>query len=186
MNSANRVSREDGEVEMSIESDSDPTLVQRRVVVGTRGDEDRSTVLSDSLTSPQVRLPNVNVTELWKLFAVPAPLSAADDGCGGEFQLTPPQGGCTVRMVELPPDAWWKGRSDASVAAVTGDEDGFHQTDTIDLVVITQGEVCCRLDEGEVVLGTGDVLIQVGTNHAWSVRGTGPCRMISVLFDGRR
>ena len=164
---------------------AEPTR-QRRVVVGIPPDDNRSRVLSDALQAPHVTLPNVNVTELWKISELPALLSAADDGCDGEFELTPPRGGCVIRFVELPPDTQWKSRSDESVTAVTGDEEGFHQTDTIDLVAVTRGEVCCRLDEGEVNLTAGDVLIQVGTNHAWSVRGDEPCHMVSVLFDGHR
>lgn len=171
---------------MSTAVNRDEPVRQRRVVVGARSSDNRSTVLSDALQPSHVTLPNLNVTELWKLYGVPAPLGVADDGCGGEFELTPPQGGCTVRFVELPPDADWKDQNLESVTAVTGNEEGFHQTDTIDLVVITHGEVCCRLDEGEVNLAAGDVLIQMGTNHAWSVRGEESCHMISVLFDGYR
>lgn len=158
---------------------------QRRVVVAAP-DGGPSKVLSDELQLPHVTLPNVNVTELWKLSGLPVPLGGTDDGCSGEFEMTPPSGGCTVRFVELPPDAHWKGQAGQSAAAVPVDEDGFHQTDTIDLVAITQGEVWCRVDEGEVKLSPGDVLIQVGANHAWSVRSEEPCHMVSVLFDGHR
>lgn len=171
---------------MSTETRSEPTARQRRVVVGSRPSDGRSTVVSDSVQPPHVALPNLSVTELWKVHGVPTGLESTDDGCAGEFELNPPQGGCTIRLVELPPDRWWKHSDDPSIRAVTGNDDGFHQTDTIDLVVITRGEVCCRLDEDEVDLGTGDVLIQVGANHAWSVRGTQPCQMICVLFDGHR
>lgn len=171
---------------MSTAPQLDQPTRQRRVIVGAQSGDNRSGVISDELQAPHVTLPNVNVTELWKLSGLPVLLSAADDGCGGEFELTPPRGGCTIRFVELPPDTHWKGQSDESVAAVTGDAEGFHQTDTIDLVAVTRGEVCCRLDEGEVNLAAGDVLIQVGTNHAWSVRGEEPCHMVSVLFDGHR
>ncbi len=39
------------------------------------------------------------------------------------------------------------------------------------------------LDEGEVLLKAGDVLIQRATNHAWSNRGERPCRIAFVLVD---
>ena len=40
------------------------------------------------------------------------------------------------------------------------------------------------LDEGEVLLKAGDVLVQCGTNHAWSNRSNAPCVVAFVLLDG--
>ena len=40
------------------------------------------------------------------------------------------------------------------------------------------------LDEGEVTLKAGDVLIQLGTNHAWSNRSGKVAKMLYVLIDG--
>lgn len=37
------------------------------------------------------------------------------------------------------------------------------------------------MDEGETLLKAGDILIQRGTNHSWSVRGTEPCIVAAVL-----
>jgi hypothetical protein len=34
-----------------------------------------------------------------------------------------------------------------------------------------------------VLLKTGDVLVQRGTNHAWSNRSDQPCRIAFVLVD---
>jgi hypothetical protein len=39
------------------------------------------------------------------------------------------------------------------------------------------------MDEGEVLLKAGDVLIQRGTNHAWSNRTDEPCHVAFVLID---
>ncbi len=39
------------------------------------------------------------------------------------------------------------------------------------------------LDEGEVHLKAGDILIQRGTNHAWVNRGDRPCRIAFVMVD---
>jgi uncharacterized cupin superfamily protein len=41
------------------------------------------------------------------------------------------------------------------------------------------------LDEGEVTLKAGDVLIQRGTNHAWSNRSNKVCRILFVLIDAK-
>jgi hypothetical protein len=39
------------------------------------------------------------------------------------------------------------------------------------------------LDDSEVHLEAGDVLVQRGTNHAWENRGTESCRIAFVLID---
>ena len=45
------------------------------------------------------------------------------------------------------------------------------------------GEIHALMDEGEVLLKAGDVLIQRGTNHAWSNRGDEPAYVAFVLID---
>ena len=35
-----------------------------------------------------------------------------------------------------------------------------------------------------MLLRAGDVLIQCGTNHAWSNRSNAPCDILFVLIDG--
>jgi hypothetical protein len=35
-----------------------------------------------------------------------------------------------------------------------------------------------------VLLKAGDVLVQCGTNHAWSNRSSAPCVVAFVLIDG--
>jgi len=39
------------------------------------------------------------------------------------------------------------------------------------------------LDDSEVHLVAGDVLVQQATNHAWVNRGSKPCRIAFVLVD---
>ena len=39
------------------------------------------------------------------------------------------------------------------------------------------------LDDAEVHLAAGDVLVQQGTDHAWVNRGARPCRIAFVLID---
>ena len=41
------------------------------------------------------------------------------------------------------------------------------------------------MDEGEVLLKAGDVLIQRGTNHAWSNRTDEPVQVAFVLVDAK-
>jgi len=41
------------------------------------------------------------------------------------------------------------------------------------------------LDESEVHLNAGDVVIQRATNHAWVNRGNQPCKVAFVLVDAQ-
>jgi uncharacterized cupin superfamily protein len=47
------------------------------------------------------------------------------------------------------------------------------------------GEIDMLLDDSEVHVKAGDVVIQRGTNHAWVNRGDAPCRIAFVLIDGK-
>jgi quercetin dioxygenase-like cupin family protein len=63
----------------------------------------------------------------------------------------------------------------------------MHTTDGIDYVLVVSGEVTLELDDGErTVLRAGDVVIQIGTQHAWRNRGTGPCTIVGVAIGADR
>jgi hypothetical protein len=47
------------------------------------------------------------------------------------------------------------------------------------------GKSTCALDDSEVHLKAGDIVIQRGTNHAWVNRGDKPCRIAFVLLDAK-
>ena len=57
-----------------------------------------------------------------------------------------------------------------------------HKTATIDYIVVVIGEIYAIVDDGEVLLKAGDVFIQRGTMHSWSVRGDEPCLVAVVLI----
>jgi quercetin dioxygenase-like cupin family protein len=60
----------------------------------------------------------------------------------------------------------------------------MHRTQTIDYGICAFGELWLVLDEDEVKIGPGDIVIQRGTNHAWSNRTEQTARMIFILLDG--
>ena len=55
------------------------------------------------------------------------------------------------------------------------DRPGMHTTDTLDYVVVIDGEIVLGLDDGDHRLGPGDVIIQRGTAHRWRVVGDRAC-----------
>ena len=61
----------------------------------------------------------------------------------------------------------------------------MHRTESIDYALILSGEITMLLDDDEVLLKTGDVVVQCGTNHAWSNRSNAPCIVAFILIDGR-
>ena len=60
----------------------------------------------------------------------------------------------------------------------------MHRTETIDYAIVLSGEITMVMDDRDVELKAGDVLVQCGTNHAWSNRSNAPCVVAFVLIDG--
>ena len=59
----------------------------------------------------------------------------------------------------------------------------MHRTETIDYVVVICGELDMDMDDSTVRLKAGDVLVQRGTNHAWSNRTDETAVVAFVLID---
>jgi len=119
---------------------------------------------------------------LWRTDPAPGP-----EGYDGEVDLTrlePPAGGTSWRVFDLPPDevvAEYLARQE-----IPGVEsDGFPRTETVDYVMVLEGEVTLELDEGSVDLSTGDCVVQRGTRHAWRNRTGRPVRMAVVMVSTR-
>jgi len=171
----------------------------RRVVTGHNAGG-RSVFIIDA-ASPHVysrRPGSAIVTELWQTRETPADNGGNDDTIDRAFRLSPPTGGSSFRVIDYPPDrerapALARERAepgDGSGHAEAFDRanprhPGFHKTNSIDYAIVLTGEIYALMDEGEVLLKAGDVLIQRGTNHAWSNRTDRPCTVAFVLIDAK-
>jgi mannose-6-phosphate isomerase-like protein (cupin superfamily) len=60
----------------------------------------------------------------------------------------------------------------------------MHRTESIDYGIVIEGEMTLVLDDSDVLLKPGSVVVQRGTNHAWANRSGKPCRMLFILIDG--
>jgi uncharacterized cupin superfamily protein len=60
-----------------------------------------------------------------------------------------------------------------------------HRTRTIDYAIVLEGEIDMLLDDSEIHVKAGDVLVQQATNHAWANNGTKPCRIAFILIDAK-
>jgi len=160
----------------------------RRVVTGHR--DGKGAVLFDG-PAPNRKLRQASglvSTLLWATDESPADISGRADRAEREIGVPPPPRGSLFRVVEFPP-----GRKAMSREAVLKEmglsgqsgstHPGMHKTRSIDYAVVMEGEIDMVLDECEVHLAAGDVLVQQGTNHAWMNRGERPCRIAFVLID---
>ncbi len=60
----------------------------------------------------------------------------------------------------------------------------MHKTETIDYGIVLDGELTLIVDEGETTAKAGDIIVQRGTNHAWSNKSGKVCRVVFILIDG--
>jgi quercetin dioxygenase-like cupin family protein len=77
------------------------------------------------------------------------------------------------------------GQVDASTFKEGGRHPLMHRTETIDYGIVLSGELTLILDDSEVLLKAGDMVIQRGTNHSWSNRSDKPCIIAFILVDGK-
>ena len=175
----------------------------RRVITGHDANG-KAIVLEDGF-APNIRTnpnrPGHISTELWKTSAMPIVVKAEErDPTEGPKQLHPLPNGTVFRISEVPPETEATrnippeqaraafeamGAGHASTFGQNKRHPFMHRTETIDYAVVLEGEITMLLDEEEVHLRTGDVVIQRGTNHAWSNRSGKPVKMLYVLIDGK-
>jgi mannose-6-phosphate isomerase-like protein (cupin superfamily) len=64
-----------------------------------------------------------------------------------------------------------------------GRRTAMHRTKTLDYVIVIEGEIVLLLDDSEVVLKAGDVVVQRGTDHAWENRSDAVARAAYFHID---
>lgn len=162
----------------------------KRVVTGhdTQG---RSVVLIEDRPAAVVleKAGGLRLTELWETKDAPAPLSGAD-AARRERRIEPGARGTVFRVIEYPPDRVRlktlepeEHFAGMGAAPRKGRHPGMHRTKTLDYAIVLSGEIYAVLDEGEVRLEAGDVLVQQATSHAWSNRSDKPALVAFVLID---
>lgn len=91
-------------------------------------------------------------------------------------------------LTDEDPATWQIGTTiaDGSVFRVIQYDPGvakrWHATDSIDYAIIVSGEIDMQLEEGEVHLSAGDVVVQRATVHNWVNREREPCIVAFVLI----
>lgn len=138
----------------------------RRVVTGPTG------VTSDGPAPLTVDVEgSFGVSELLWLDGPVRTVADGTDRTDGGFPLEPPPGGASSRLIRMPHTGEWL-RVDGDDAAAPG----MHATDTLDLMVVVEGEIVLGMADGsETTVRAGDAVVQRGTAHRWRVGGDGPC-----------
>lgn len=173
----------------------------KRVVTGhdSNGQAMAAMVGPTPNTFPLKAVPGTVFYEVWNSAASPAELNNGCDPTDKPLQLSPGPQGSVIRVVDIPPESVQNQVNDEDAAACfaeigeahagTGRADSkhklMHRTETLDYGIVTEGEVWLVLDEEEIHLKRGDVVVQRGTNHAWSNRTEEMARMVFILLDGR-
>lgn len=166
----------------------------RRVITGHDA-HGKAIIVADGAT-PNVKVRsvgNLTSTLVWVTDETPANLESPSDPSLRETGVAPPPGGSILRIVDFPPEAEAGAVDNAAMLREMGLGEAapdapvrhasMHRTRSIDYALVLEGEIAMLLDDSEVHLKAGDVLIQRATNHAWVNRGATPCRIAFVLID---
>lgn len=133
-------------------------------------------------------------TLLWVTEGTPARYSGTRDAAEVKIGVAPPPNGTIFRIVDFAPETGDAPAVDHAtlmkemgIAHGTGGRrpprhPAMHWTTTVDYAIVLAGEIDMLLDESEVHLAAGDVVVQQGTNHAWVNRGKDTCRIAFVLI----
>lgn len=169
----------------------------RRIVTGQDA-QGRSCVIYDGSTPNIFRRPSGSwFYEVWTVDSMPAPLLGnVDRGrTGRSIMHSPPAAGANWRISYSPPDAVPVHVSPAPDARAVSMEtgggterrpggSGMHRTPSIDYAICLQGDRKLVLEDSDVVLNKGDVVIQLGNWHTWTKHSDGPNMMGYVMIGG--
>lgn len=142
----------------------------RRVITG-HDMNNVAKVMSDA-PATNAKRPGSGVvsTLMWVTDSAPAKIPAGDnfEDMGARIVGTAPAPkGTRFCVIDFPP----------------GNHPGMHRTETIDYVIVLEGEIEMDMDDSTVKLKQGDIMIQRGTNHAWANRSDKRARVAFVLVD---
>ncbi len=164
-------------------------ITTRRVVTGHDVDGKAIVIMDGPPPRPTGTKSTVQQAVFWVNDATPASNRGDADAAERDIGIPPPEGGAIFRVVVFPPRGAASesetGHLSSSGATVPegARHPGMHRTNSVDYAVVIDGEIDMLLDESEVHVKAGDVVVQRGTNHAWANRGDKPCSIAFVLID---
>jgi mannose-6-phosphate isomerase-like protein (cupin superfamily) len=141
----------------------------RRVVTGV-DQAGISRVLFDDSSGKEAGSDAVSTVLLWQTNTVPVDNSDPDDTATTAFSFDFSRGATKLIIVEIQPTEGLM-------------PPGMHAANTLDYLVITAGKLSLYLEEGEVEIAPGDIVVNRGNVHAWRNKGPEVARMVVVNVD---
>ena len=155
------------------------------LVVTGHDEEGRSVILSADAPPSITPRAKVHYHELWRTGQTPEPLDPKPPPRpeGPPSTRLGPEGlGSVIRFVDLEP-----GHLQKTAPRADGRNPGMHRTESVDYVMVVDGEIWLELDDGETTrLQQHDVVIQNGTRHGWRNKSSAPATILAILIGARR
>jgi mannose-6-phosphate isomerase-like protein (cupin superfamily) len=179
-------------------------VINYNLIVTGDNDKDKSEVVSSEpipVNNYFIYQPGFSAEVFWR--------TAKDSSVGGIFKpvlwgsssILPEVGGTTAMIVTFPPATDIEPSEPVDIENLIkevnerlpglaetfeSDPPGFHFTNTVDYVVLLEGELKLFLDNDEVDLKVGDVVVQNGTRHAWVNQSKEPARFLVIMSGKER
>jgi naringenin degradation protein FdeH len=175
-----------------------PLSKEVRRVVTTHDETGQAVVLFDGSTPHRIEFgPGRPVLhDIWCTEGVPVDMKGKEDPVSSRPGRPPSPDGSVIRVLDIPPIGDVSKLDLEMMQSQLGPEHShpkarkprhpmMHRTRTIDYIIVLSGEIDMLLDEGEVHLQEGDIVVQQATNHAWVNRGTEVCRICTIMLGGK-
>jgi quercetin dioxygenase-like cupin family protein len=153
---------------MADETPSYPPI--RRVITGHDDKNLAKVILDAPATNAKMPSEGLVSTMIWCTEGAPAtiPIGESPDDMGARILGTaPPAKGTRFAVIDFPP----------------GNHPRMHRTETVDYVIVIEGQIEMDMDNSTVKLKQGDIMVQRGTNHAWANRSDKRARLAFILID---
>ncbi|WDI31679.1 cupin domain-containing protein [Hyphococcus flavus] len=172
-----------------------------RRVITDNSLEGRSRVLIDGEAAKLIAVEEAGLAEIWSADLADGGLRDVSDHLAeSDLKLEPEPGAVKVRWFTVAPEDPSKSLEEREAAAAFGfgaigaahcrvdasRHPMMHKTESMDVIILIKGEVELLLDDGEVSLKPGDVVIQRATNHAWVNHGQETALLVAVLIHDQQ
>lgn len=136
----------------------------RRIVTGLDAEGKSCVIIDDAVPRP-----GSGTSVVWRTATVPADNSGRTDDAAPFSNAIFHDGGSTFMLVEL----------DVGIGRF------MHATDTIDYLIVLEGEVVIELETGEARIGPGGFIVDRGVLHSWRNDGPEKVVMASIILPAQ-
>jgi quercetin dioxygenase-like cupin family protein len=144
----------------------------RRIITGHDANNVAKVLIDGPATNAKYPGAGAVSTMMWSTDSAPAKMPVGTDAedMGARILGTaPPANGTRFAVIDFPP----------------GNTPHMHRTETVDYVLVLEGEIEMDMDDSTVKMKAGDIMVQRGTNHAWANRSNARARVAFVLIDAK-